>query len=186
VELCGAFSEVIRTRIGSPFVIAGMLQAKGQTVVGYEANGGFLLGSDALGENKNLSALPTRDAVLPMLALLCMAREQGVALSKLKLTLPARYTASDRLQDFAHEKSTRILSQLSQDLSLASRSLAPDAGELLDKNEVDGLRLTFKNGDIVHLRPSGNAPELRCYAESDSAERAQALCDGALKWVAGR
>ena len=186
VELCGAFSEVIRTRIGSPYVIAGMLQAKGQTVAGYEANGGFLLGSDALGENKNLSALPTRDAVLPMLALLCMAREQGVALSKLKLTLPARYTASDRLQDFANEKSARILSQLSQDLSLASRFLAPDAGELLDKNEVDGLRLHFNNGDIVHLRPSGNAPELRCYAESDSAERAQALCDGALKWVAGR
>ena len=184
VELCGAFVEVIRTRIGSPYVIAGMLQAKGQTVVGYEANGGFLLGSDVHGKSKNLSALPTRDAVLPILALLCMAREQGVALSKLKLTLPARYTASDRLQDFSNEKSARILSQLSQDLSLASRSLAPDAVELLDKNEVDGLRLSFNNGDIVHLRPSGNAPELRCYAESDSAEKAQALCDGALKWVA--
>ena len=186
VELCGAFLEVIRTRIGSPYVIAGMAKAKGQTVVGYEANGGFLLGSDVLGESENLSALPTRDAVLPMLALLCMAREQGVALSSLKLTLPARYTASDRLQAFESEKSARILRQLSQDLSLAFRSLAPDAGELLHKNEVDGLRLTFKNGDIVHLRPSGNAPELRCYAESDSAEKAQALCDGALKWVAGR
>ena len=185
VELCGAFSEVIRTRIGSPYVIAGMAQAQGHTVVGYEANGGFLLGSDALRNGKNLSARPTRDAVLPMLALLCMAREQGVALSKLKLDLPARYTASDRLQDFANEKSARILRQLSQDLSLASRSLAPDAGELLHKNEVDGLRLSFKNGDIVHLRPSGNAPELRCYAESDCMIRAQALCDGALKWVAG-
>ena len=186
VELCGTFLEVIRTRIGSPYVIAGMAQAKGQTVVGFEANGGFLLGSDALRNGKNLSALPTRDAVLPMLALLCMAREQGVALSKLKLDLPARYTASDRLQDFVNEKSTRILWQLSQDLSLAATFLAPDAGELVDKNEVDGLRLSFKNGDIVHLRPSGNAPELRCYAESDSAEKAQVLCDGALKWVAGR
>jgi phosphomannomutase len=182
-ELCEAFLEVIRTRIGSPYVIAGMAQAKGQTVVGYEANGGFLLGSDVLRKSKNLSALPTRDAVLPMLALLCMAREQGVALSKLKLTLPARYTASDRLQDFANEKSARILSQLSQDLRLAAASLGPNAGELLDKNEVDGLRLHFKNGDIVHLRPSGNAPELRCYAESDSAEKAQALCNGALKWI---
>ena len=185
VELCGAFPEVIRTRIGSPYVIAGMAQAKGQTVVGYEANGGFLLGSDVLRNNKKLSALPTRDAVLPMLALLCMAREQGVALSKLKLDLPARFTASDRLQHFETEKSARILSQLSQDLSLATASLAPDAGELMHKNEVDGLRLNFKNGDIVHLRPSGNAPELRCYAESDSGLRAQALCDGALKWVAG-
>jgi phosphomannomutase len=154
-------------------------------VVGFEANGGFLLGSDARAHSKNLTALPTRDAVLPMLALLCMAREQNVPLSQLTQDLPARYTASDRLQDFASEKSARILRQFSQDLSLAAASLAPDAGELLHKNEVDGLRLGFKNGDIVHLRPSGNAPELRCYAESDSLIRAQALCDGALKWVAG-
>ena len=185
LELCGAFPEVIRTRIGSPFVIAGMAQATTKTVVGFEANGGFLLGSDARAHSKNLTALPTRDAVLPMLALLCMAREQNVPLSQLTQDLPARYTASDRLQDFASEKSARILRQFSQDLSLAAASLAPDAGELLHKNEVDGLRLGFKNGDIVHLRPSGNAPELRCYAESDSLIRAQALCDGALKWVAG-
>lgn len=40
------FSRVMRTRIGSPFVIAGMKEAGGK-VVGYEANGGFLLGFTA-------------------------------------------------------------------------------------------------------------------------------------------
>lgn len=30
-------------------------------------------------------------------------------------------------------------------------------------------------GDIVHLRPSGNAPELRCYAESDSVVSASEI-----------
>ena len=44
VEASGRFAEVIRTQIGSPFVIAGMEQAGGEKVVGYEANGGFLLG----------------------------------------------------------------------------------------------------------------------------------------------
>jgi phosphomannomutase len=48
LERSGAFAETDRTRIGSPFVIAAMNAhlAKGeQPVVGYEANGGFLLGT---------------------------------------------------------------------------------------------------------------------------------------------
>ncbi|HEX7622341.1 MAG TPA: hypothetical protein VF400_02140 [Anaeromyxobacteraceae bacterium] len=40
---------------------------------------------------------------------------------------------------------------------------------------MDGLRVTLASGDIVHLRPSGNAPELRCYGEADSPERAAEL-----------
>nr|WP_306420896.1 hypothetical protein [Halomonas neptunia] len=39
-------------------------------------------------------------------------------------------------------------------------------------DDTDGLRVTLKNGDVVHLRPSGNAPELRCYAESGTPEQA--------------
>jgi len=35
----------------------------------------------------------------------------------------------------------------------------------------------------VHLRPSGNAPELRCYAEADSQERAAALATECLARV---
>jgi phosphomannomutase len=186
LELCGAFKAITRTRIGSPYVIAGMERADTSAkVVGFEANGGFLLGSDIHQGSRTLLRLPTRDAVLPMLALLCMAREQGVALSTLSQSLPKRYTASDRLQSFANDKSAALIAQFGQDLILAASRLAPDAGEVLSVNTVDGLRLNFTNGDIVHLRPSGNAPELRCYAEADTAERAQALCDGALKRILG-
>jgi len=47
-----------------------------------------------------------------------------------------------------------------------------------------GIRsVTFANGDIVHLRPSGNAPELRCYAEADTQERAQDRCNACLQRV---
>ncbi|MBU2023279.1 MAG: phosphomannomutase, partial [Gammaproteobacteria bacterium] len=38
--------------------------------------------------------------------------------------------------------------------------------EVVSIDETDGLRMTLNSGDIVHLRPSGNAPELRCYVES--------------------
>src|SRR3546814_9865884 len=45
---------------------------------------------------------------------------------------------------------------------------------------TDGLRLTARSGEIVHLRPSGNAPELRCYSEADTPERARKLVEGVL------
>ena len=53
------FGAVVQTRIGSPYVIAGM-EAAGGRVAGYEANGGFLLGFDAKGPSGPLSALLTR------------------------------------------------------------------------------------------------------------------------------
>jgi phosphomannomutase len=184
VELCGTFKNVVRTKIGSPYVIAGMEQASTQSIViGYEANGGFLLGSDVTRNSQTLKALPTRDAVLPMLALLCMAREQGVALSKLSQNLPMRFTASDRLQNFPHEKSKAILNQLSSNLSITVKVLASDTGEIVDVNLTDGLRLTFANGDIFHLRPSGNAPELRYYAEAATEAKAKLLCESTLKLI---
>ncbi len=42
-------------------------------------------------------------------------------------------------------------------------------------NETDGVRVTLSNGDIFHIRPSGNAPELRCYTEAASVARAETL-----------
>ena len=42
-------------------------------------------------------------------------------------------------------------------------------------DHTDGLRLTLTTGDVVHFRQSGNAPELRCYVETDSAEATDAL-----------
>jgi len=187
VELCGAFAQVLRTRIGSPYVIAGMEEALARAtgpVVGYEANGGFLLGSDVLQGSRSLKALPTRDAVLPMLALLVLARKQGCKLSALSADLPKRFTASDRLQGFATDNSRALLAQLPGDVAALAQNLAPDSGAVVATNQTDGLRVTFANGDIVHLRPSGNAPELRCYAEADNAERAKLLCDACLARVA--
>ncbi len=189
VELCGAFDQVLRTRIGSPYVIAGMEEALPDVngpVVGYEANGGFLLGSDVLQEGRSLKALPTRDAVLPMLALLVLARRRGCKLSALSADLPKRFSASDRLQAFATDKSRALLAQLQGDATALAQTLAPDSGSVLSTNQTDGLRVTFVNGDIVHLRPSGNAPELRCYAEADTEERAKLLCDACLARVALR
>ncbi len=183
VEMCGSFAQVVRTRIGSPYVIAGMEALQNGSVVGYEANGGFLLGSDVVRNGRRLAALPTRDAVLPMMALLCLARERGCKLSQLTHDLPARYTASDRLQNFPTDKSQSLIISLLASPAGLVQTLAPQSGAAVGVDQTDGLRVTFDSGDIVHLRPSGNAPELRCYVEASSPERAKRLCDECLQRV---
>lgn len=185
VEKCGAFRQVVRTRIGSPFVIAGMEACRGTgRVVGYEANGGFLLGSDVERGAAVLKALPTRDSVLPMLALLVMARDRGCRLSQLGDGLPRRFTASDRIQAVPAGFSRALIARLGQDPARAAALMAPDAGDVAGLDATDGLRVSFASGEIVHLRPSGNAPELRCYAEADDESRARDLCAACLARVA--
>jgi phosphomannomutase len=186
LEKCVLFRNVLRTRIGSPYVIDAMESALAQNdgvVAGYEANGGFLLGSNVTRKQKHLKALPTRDAVLPILALLCMAQEQGCKLSALTDSLPQRFTYSNRLQDFPTDKSQSFIARLLADVEDALAVMAPDAVGVSTINMTDGLRITFKTGDVVHLRPSGNAPELRCYTEAETQERAQFLCESCLERI---
>lgn len=181
IEQCGAFTQVVRTRIGSPYVIAAMneLTAQGKgPVAGFEANGGFLLGSAVHG----LAALPTRDALLPMVSLLAEAVTQQTRVSSLVAALPQRFTHSDRLQAFATERSRELLARVAVEEGLQSH-IAGKHNPPKVVDTTDGVRMTFADGDIVHLRASGNAPELRCYAESATLDKAKDLCQRALSQV---
>lgn len=178
IEQSGLFKKVYRTRVGSPYVIEAMAQAAQdgfQTIIGFEANGGVLTGSDA----KGLSALPTRDAILPIFAVLGLSVAHHAPLSKLSAHLPQRFTASGRLQNIASEQSSRFLKAL-EDEKTAAAFLAPE-GTVKAQDMIDGARFQLEGGDIIHFRASGNAPELRCYAEAASLERAENLCAFGLK-----
>ena len=168
IESSGCFSYIQRTKIGSPYVIAEFadLAKKFNSVAGFEANGGFLLGSDVQLNGQPLKALPTRDAVLPALMLLVAAGE-GV-ISTLVKGLPQRFTHSDRIQNFATEKSQLIIAQSKQDPANLLSKLGFDGVVIKNVNVTDGLRITLADERIIHLRPSGNAPELRCYAEAET------------------
>lgn len=157
------FDQVITTRIGSPYVIAGM--AGQGACVGYEANGGFLLGFAARG----FSPLMTRDSLLPILAPLALAR--GASVSALVAGQPARFTAADRLQEIPTDVSAALVAKIDTETELLLDSL----GLKLDRiDRTDGLRMICA-GAVVHMRPSGNAPELRLYVEADSKAKCQAL-----------
>jgi phosphomannomutase len=190
VELCASFEKTLRTRIGSPYVIEGieeMIKLGAENVVGFEPNGGFLVGTQITKSGRVLSPLLTRDAVLPILCLLSLAKARNCKLSCLPQALPARFTASDRLQDFPTETSRSML----QDFAAApATALASLLGEHyrtpLALDQTDGLRIMMENNEIVHLRPSGNAPELRCYAEANTQERARWLVRTCLSQIHAR
>jgi phosphomannomutase len=48
-------------------------------------------------------------------------------------------------------------------------------GAVTRVDRTDGVRILFDNGDVAHVRPSGNADELRIYAVADTQARADAI-----------
>ncbi len=180
VEKCKYFNTVVRTKIGSPYVIESMQQLSKQKlkgIVGYEANGGFLQQDPIKLNNKSLAPLPTRDAVIVPIAVMLLAEKLKMSISELLNTLPQRYTFSDRLKGFPTALSQQILAGMIQsDLTtnlININSYFKNIAEAVSIDTTDGVRITFNNDDIVHLRASGNAPELRCYTEANSENQAK-------------
>jgi phosphomannomutase len=214
-----------KTKIGSPYVISALdkLRASGkvQCIVGWEANGGFLTGSDITVGKAKLPALPTRDAILPILANLFAAAEQKVSLAALWDELPARFGRAGLIDNFPVVASQAILTGLIPPNSATevefersaavldrSRTGAPPSPldpavaadwrrrkTILERyftraagfdpiarlNVLDGVRVYFNNGDVAHIRPSGNAPQLRIYANAGSQARADEIVNLAVR-----
>jgi phosphomannomutase len=208
----------VKTKIGSPHVIKAMQnllsEAKFSPVVGWEANGGFLVGSDISRKGKVLKALPTRDAALPLIAALAFAGEKEITLLELFSQLPPRFSQAALIDNFSRDDGLALIRRFSPenpeiveiefreaDVFITKRD---DQGEkaipalaeafrrvqteletffteefgfnsLTKINTIDGVRIYFENGDIAHIRPSGNAPQLRIYAVANSQERADSI-----------
>jgi phosphomannomutase len=174
-----AKAQVIRTRIGSPYVIAGMNLPGATEVMGFEANGGVLTASDFAVAGGILKALPTRDCFLPILAMLNFCKLAGQPLSKSLAARKFSAADGDRLENFSTEKSAALMQHLQASAENRADFLR-DIGTVASTSSIDGLRVTLQNGSIIHYRPSGNAPELRCYTEAATEADARALLQRGL------
>lgn len=184
IEGAGAF-QVIRTRVGSPFVIAEMeraIRAGAEAVLGFEANGGTLTGSPFPVAGGMLSPLPTRDSLLPILSVLQAVAKEKRPLSRIAGDYGLPHALSDRLEDVPVAISTRLMAHLRESESNLSAFLAP-VGRIASTSDIDGLRITLADGRILHLRPSGNAPEMRCYAEARTPEACASLLRQGLSLI---
>lgn len=182
------FKNISRTKIGSPYVVAEMmnLTSKFSRVVGYESNGGFLLASKIVQGESVLEPLTSRDSFLPILSILAKAFSAGKSISELIKELPARFTYSERIENVPTDKSLEFISnnfKTGDDKSNAERLFGDLSGKVGRFEMIDGTRIIFTNGEVVHIRPSGNAPELRVYTEAGSASRAEELCEKSLEIV---
>ncbi|GAB4530251.1 MAG: hypothetical protein Tsb0020_46830 [Haliangiales bacterium] len=256
--------DIVRTRIGSPWVIAAMdelasapasgpdthaqtaqtpqTQTMRKTIVGWESNGGFLLGTPVALPGGVLAPLPTRDAMLPIVAALHAAARAGCSLGALFAKLPPRFAHSGLLDqvdpaasramlrhfdpgepslrqvrfdavatdapepasDAADAPNTsaepsigwrdhsgaehrargplaRRLAQVRAALQRCFDAAGGDRGagqggrgfgQVVSIDYLDGVRVGFDSGDVAHIRPSGNAPQLRIYALADTPARA--------------
>ncbi|WP_455872558.1 phosphomannomutase [Rhizobium yanglingense] len=184
IEAAGAFA-VTRTRVGSPFVIAGMQEAifaGKDRVMGFEANGGLLTGSDFSVNGRTLEALPTRDCFLPILAVLSLAAAQKKPLSVIAASYNLPIAAADRLENFPVETSAKLMAYLRALPENLADFLKP-IGSPSMASDIDGLRVTLADRRIIHFRPSGNAPEMRCYVEAETEHAASQLLEAGLSRV---
>lgn len=184
-----------KTRIGSPFVIAGMQSAEAdgaRRICGWEANGGFLLGTDFMVKGRPLRALPTRDAALPMVAALLLARQKGLSLHETAALLPRRFGATALLKEFPRTHGLALVASLSPAEGEAAETSLPALRErfvphplhaLRTVDYTDGVRMYGDAGEVLHFRPSGNADEFRVYAVAASPERAAELARDAEAYL---
>lgn len=173
---------LVHTAIGSPHVIVAMQKAltqKRQHIVGWEVNGGLLTGSNINFGNGVIKILPTRDAFLPILIALLSAVKQSLLVSELFATLPKRFTQAGLLDNFPSNSSAAIIAALSKQDGTAEKLIetcfGTSFGTVSAINLQDGVRITFSSGDIAHIRPSGNAPQLRIYSVADTQKRADKI-----------
>ena len=178
LERLGLFALVQRTRVGSPYVIEGMAAATAggaRVVVGFEANGGVMLGSDASLDGRTLKALQTRDAMLPILASLAAVAREKRPLSVIAGDMRFAVALSNRLQNVPQDRTAAFIAALdAEDPAFRDETFAAHGG-VASRNRRDGLRLALGNGATTHFRASGNAPELRVYVEAATRDEAEDL-----------
>ncbi|WP_180898244.1 phosphomannomutase [Martelella soudanensis] len=186
IEKNGDF-EVIRTQVGSPYVIAAMEKAirEGKEgVMGFEANGGLLTASPFRPAGDTIAPLPTRDCFLPVLSALYLAHRDNRPLSELAKAHSLPVADADRIKDFDQARSAALMEYLRASERNLADFLAP-IGTVAGTSDIDGLRVTLADGRIIHFRPSGNAPEMRCYVEAASAGEARELLKKGLALIEG-
>jgi phosphomannomutase len=186
IEAAGSYG-VTRTRVGSPYVIAGMNAALSEGkagVMGFEANGGTLTASTFEINGTSIRPLPTRDSFLPILATLQAAAKAKKPLSEVAAGYRLPFAAADRLENFALEKSGALMAYLRASEDKLAAFLAP-IGTVASKSDIDGLRVMLADGRMIHFRPSGNAPEMRCYVEAGSESEAKSLLAQGLELIRG-
>lgn len=138
------------TAVGEVNVVKGMKDH--QAVIGGEGNGGVIYPELHYG----------RDALVGIALFLSHLARSGMSCSALRVQYPAYYISKNKIELAPDLHPESLLVQLKEKYKEQP------------VNDVDGVKIEFDK-EWVHLRRSNTEPIIRIYAESSSAEKADAL-----------
>lgn len=149
--------EVIRTKVGSPYVVAAMKENKAN--FGFEANGGGIF-----------TDMMSRDGGRTTIEVINILSKSNKRLSELIDELPKYYLSRSKV-DYKWELKDKIL------------DMAKVEFKGVNIEEKDGLKIWIDDSTWILFRSSMNAPEFRVFAESDSKQRSEELMNKGVQFV---
>ena len=149
---------VIRTRVGSPYVIEAM--KKYGAKFGFEANGGGI----------SEEIMMSRDGGSTMIKILNLMAQKKRGLKELVRELPRFYL-------------WRLKVNCPPFLNSKIISKAKEKFKGIRTEELDGLKIWLDKTTWILFRPSNNAPEFRVFAEAKAAETARKLSESGIQLV---
>ena len=152
--------EVIATAVGDLLVARKLKDEDG--LFGGEENGGLIFPDFVYG----------RDAVMTVAKILEIVAKEKKPLSELVAELPAYYAKKMKIECPDDEKES-VMS-----------SIAKEIQETTDfkLDLTDGVKILKEDGWVI-IRPSGTEPIFRCFAESDSQEKADEMTDWGISLI---
>lgn len=156
VEYLG--KKVIRTKVGSPYVVAAM--KKHQASFGFEGNGGGI----------SAEIMMSRDGGSTSIKLLKLLHQSKKSLSDLVATLPKFFIVKDKT-DCPRKFNSIILKKFREKY----RSKKTE--------EIDGIKVWLEPTAWVLYRPSSNAPEFRVFAETRAEKKSSQIVQVGLEFI---
>lgn len=149
---------VIRTKVGSPYVVETMKKHK--VKFGFEANGGGI----------SSEIMMTRDGGSSTIKILNIMKKERKSLGQLIGTLPRFFIFKTKI-DCPWELDPIILKE------------AKIKFKGIKLEELDGLKIWVDKTSWILFRPSSNAPEFRVFTEAKTKEKAMELSKEGMNFV---
>ncbi len=152
--------EVIATAVGDLLVARKLKDENG--LFGGEENGGLIFPDFVYG----------RDAVMTVAKILEIIAKEKKALSELVAELPVYYASKMKIECPDDEK------------EYVMSSIAKEIQETTDfeLDLTDGVKILKEDGWVI-VRPSGTEPIFRCFAESDSQDKADEMTEWGISLI---
>ena len=152
--------EVIATAVGDLLVARKLKDTDG--LFGGEENGGLIFPDFVYG----------RDAVMTVAKILEIVAKESKPLSELVAELPVYYASKMKIECPDDEKEF-VMTSIANEIKTTTD---------FELDLTDGVKILKDDGWVI-IRPSGTEPIFRCFAESDSQDKADEMTDWGISLI---